>query len=335
MNRALLFAVLATASDASAATASPGGICNAEKMCPTDYACVLSSTINTCQSLMTVPLTACRELADVGNPVGMKSQCGSPMNCVQLSLASSIVGQCMSPGERGDRCDYNVIGGVESTSMLCATGNLCADGFCQQAGVTEGSVCKNSENPMKSIVCGKVAGTQMYCSSTNTCTLNVEEPCGLINGAYVECTDSGKDRCVENICRPISMDGSCATSDGLPISQQSFCPGRQLCLTIKGGQRCFDDRCYDSCAAGTSCDNGMCKSDTPCEMEKNACCEPQKNILEGSTQNGLCSSVMRECVCGFDPKCCQTTLDLEDPDNSPGWDFQCVEGAKKYCMLEC
>lgn len=324
----LIIAVLATS--AVAAQGMPGGPCNAAKVCMQGYACV-TGQIDTCQPIRTVPGTSCRDLADTGNLLGMReSQCGNNMVCA-ASIGSGVAGVCAAPVSRGGRCDYDVIG----AGMICEDGLECHSGFCQVVRHAESEECDLTGNPKTSMLCGMVNGEQMHCSNME-CSLSAVQTCGVQdNGEYKDCADYSVDSCVAGLCRPLSKDGMCNPNKQDAISDQSYCPGRQYCLSVHNGHKCFTDRCYNSCAAGTTCTDGMCVTDTPCHTHNDACCQPQHNVLEGSTLEGVCRQEIRDCVCDFDPKCCATTLDEMDSENQPGWDYQCIAEAEKYCFLRC
>lgn len=167
-----------------------------------------------------------------GEPCGFDLQCKST-NC---KTAGSECGTCGPRAAAGGSCDVD---------NDCQTGLLCVNDVCAQP-VAAGGACADPDQCQGSLICkggtcakGGAAGAAcdpqeqdcdflqgLYCEpQSKVCaqaaSAKVGEPCGLVGGKYVGCTQSS---CKNGTCAAFAADGAaCDETNGPECQEPASC----------------------------------------------------------------------------------------------------------------
>jgi hypothetical protein len=141
-------------------------------------------------------------------------------------------------------------------------------------------------------------------------------------GPCIECETSGDcndnipctvDSCMEGECVNAPATGDCCTANGTPGCGNEECCD---CVCFFDGF-CCDSNWDASCVAATF---EFCDAECGCEEV----CPGTGDCCETNETPGCDNQVCCDCVCFFNPSCCQGI-----------WDESCLEAAQANCLFEC
>ena len=273
----------------------------------------------TCSSCMSdcgcPPSQTCQGGACVqGGPDSCYGQCGGSTDncycddacfgfgdcCADVCQACPQLTDCGGGGCGDASCDAGENCSNCPSDCPCPMGQLCQAGVCTGGG---GGGCEESDFPG----CGGcpceacVCGMDPFCCDVGwdgICVDECIEQCGGC-GPVIVCGDGNCDSGNGEDC------ATCPTDCGCPQGQA--CINGDCCVPNCAGKECGPDGCGGTCG---HCDAGSC-SDGMCSWGL-GCAESQEPGCGGCT--------CEDCVCEFDPFCCESH-----------WDGGCVA----VCLEDC
>ena len=228
-----------------------------------------------------------------------------------IALVYTALGQPLNPqvDADGDQC------------IDACAGAVCGDGTCDaelgeachscpsDCGICEGSCC----DPHPSGGCDNAKVTSCVCNSMpECCTGEWNEECVAFAdscGAFCPVTEGPGNCCsIEFGAVGCAADSGCETC---------VCDALPYCCAVAWDEQCIQ------CAAGQGCGintTTSCKSECGCDPVL----EPTNLCCEDKLSPGCGSEVCEDCVCAYEPACCDVA-----------WDGPCDVIASGLCNESC
>lgn len=264
--------------------------------------------------------------------VGGTAQCLEVTNCVLGCADATCVDTCIESGDADAQYLSNLL-------LMCLIDNGCLDTTTQEEfDACVGTFCVNETS-----VCLDDGAV-----STQDC---------CIGGPEAGCADPTCETCVctlDPFCCDTSWDSVCVGEANLECNAECNCEGSgetTACVdTFNCVVSCLDGACVDQCYANAepaaallaetlvtclvnnACFDALTPDDFDaclslnCSAEADACAAPpvSQDCCVGGPNPGCNNAACEDCVCAFDPFCCDTS-----------WDSICVEEASADCVDSC